>query len=132
MFISEFSFLSIEDFCETILLDKQGLKKIVQDYRMQLFLDIVEYNRTKLKDKDIQNILEGKELAKYHFNRLFYVNKAICFLENIKKLIISKKIFFNSLTDKIGISEDYFNQDDQKSLILINDIYCLNEKYISL
>lgn len=132
MFISEFSFLSIEDFCETILLDKQGLKKIVQDYRMQLFLDIVEYNRTKLKDKDIQNILEGKELAKYHFNRLFYVNKAICFLENIKKLIISKKIFFNSLTDKIGISEDYFNQDDQKSLILINDIYCLNEKYMSL
>lgn len=60
MFISEFSFLSIEDFCETILLDKQGLKKIVQDYRMRLFLDIVEYNRTKLKDKDIQNILEGK------------------------------------------------------------------------
>ncbi|MFU9048031.1 hypothetical protein ACNAUY_16805, partial [Acinetobacter tibetensis] len=54
----EHSFLLIEDFCEEILLEKQGLKNLVNNYKFQLYLDWIEHF-DNLSDLEFYNIVNG-------------------------------------------------------------------------
>ncbi|MFP6822013.1 hypothetical protein, partial [Acinetobacter sp.] len=63
----EHSFLFIEDFCEEILLEKQGLKNLVNNYKFQFYLDWIQH-LDDLSNFEIESILRGEEDAKYYFN----------------------------------------------------------------
>jgi hypothetical protein len=127
----EHSFLFIEDFCEEILLEKQGLKNLVNNYKFQFYLDWIQH-LDDLSDFEIESILRGEEDAKYYFNILMYKKAFIDFILGIKKIIREEDIFFKNLVLVLQCDEDYSNPDNQKSLVLISDIYSLESKYFSI
>lgn len=124
------SFLFIEDFCETILLDKQGLKNLIKKYKFQLFIDWFEFYESFSLDR-IKKILDGGNDADYHFNNLAYIGYFKKFIIAINDLIESEQVFFNILKEQTKLDESYFDSSHQDSLILVNDIYCLDERYCS-
>lgn len=126
----EYSFLLIEDFCEEILLEKQGLKRLVNNYKFQLYWDWVKYY-DNLSDSDIYDICNNGNDAKYYYNILVYKKYFVDFILSIKKLIDDKKNFIDKLLTNIQCDSIYSNSNDLKSLILISDIYSLDSKYFS-
>lgn len=127
----EHSFLLIEDFCEEILLEKQGLKNLVNSYKFQLFWDWFKYF-DNLSDLEIYNIVNEGDDAKYHFNILMYKKAFIDFIIAIKKIINEKNIFFKDLIISLQCEVNYSNPNDLKSLILVSDIYSLDPKYFNV
>lgn len=127
----EHSFLLIEDFCEEILFEKQGLKNLVNNYKFQLYLDWIKHF-DNLSDLEIYDIFNGGIDAKYYFNILMYKKYFIDFISDIKKLINNEHYFFKNLISGLQYELDYINPNNQKSLILISDIYSLDFKYFSI
>lgn len=125
------SFLLLEDFCETILLEKQGLKNLIKKYKFQLFLDWVKFYESFSEDR-IKKIFDESNYADYHFNNFAYINFFKKFIIEINNLIEVEKDFFNNLKEKTNLDESYFENSNQNSLILINDIFCLGDRYSSL
>lgn len=127
----EHSFLLIEDFCEEILLEKQGLKDLVNNYKFQLYWDWLKHF-DNLSDLEIYNIVNDGDDAKYYFNILMYKKAFIDFILAIKKMINEKKYFFKDLIDSLQCELSYSNPNDLKSLILVSDIYSLDPKYFNI
>lgn len=122
-----YSSLLIEDFIEEILLDKQGLKNLVNNYKFQFYFDWF----SSFDNLDLNELCIGED-DKYYFDIIAYRKFFIEFILNIKDLIDNEEKIFKDLALSLQCEVSYITANDVQSLVLISDIYSLNPIYFNV